>query len=56
MNWLVAIILCVTLNTPCEVVTHPNGTQDLSIQCVQCGDWYIPMTLQQRTCPCDYDE
>lgn len=55
MNVLAALLLSITLQTPVEIVTHPNGLHETAIQCVQCGDWYLPQTINELTCPCDYD-
>ena len=48
------LMLAFTLNTPFTLDVHPNGQLFSSIQCVQCGHWYIPTSDQQLTCPCDY--
>lgn len=56
MQILTALFLAFTLHTQAALDVHPNGEPFIGIQCVQCGDWYVPLTEQDLTCPCDYVE
>lgn len=56
MQLVIGILLSFTLNTPIFFDYHPNGEIFASIQCKQCGDWYIPLHTYELTCPCDYED
>lgn len=53
-QFFLGLILAISLNTPIVCGTHPNGELYTSIQCEQCGDWYIPMSIDEIVCPCEW--
>ena len=56
MQVLLGLFMAMTLHTSAIMDVHPSGEPFISIECVQCGDWYIPTQEWQTTCPCDYAE
>lgn len=54
-QFFLGMFLAGVLHTQTLFGIHPSGELYTAVQCVQCGDWYIPMKINQLTCPCDYE-
>lgn len=54
MQVFLGLALAFSLHTPFLIGTHPNGELYTAIECVQCGDWYIPTDSDDLTCFCDW--
>lgn len=56
MQIILALMISITMQTPMDIFVAPNGECFGSIECTQCGDWYIPTNSNDLTCPCDWED